>query len=154
MPRTAKTLDFLDLHSNIHRRVRNLETGVHPTALETGYADTVPPQPIAYTGAWEPLGALAAQQVYPYWQRRFGVVTLLGGFEPAGLDWTGIAAEEPFATLPAGARPVSDLLLLLPATAGPYFVQLRAGADGHMVVLKPAADAGQVRLEGANWTID
>jgi hypothetical protein len=156
MARTAHTPDFLHLHANAHRRLRNLETGVHPLASETAVPDTIPPTALTITNphfrsafSFDPAPSI------PRWQRRIGVVTMLGGVEPV-TNWAALGTEETVGTLPAAARPLGELIFNGALLAYPWVCQYRVKPTGEISILKPAGVSGTsgapVKFEGANWT--
>ena len=127
MPRTP---DFLHRHANVFRRVRNLETGVHPTNGELSYYDTYAPTGFAIRAAshWR-----ANPTNAPRWQRRTGLVLLSGGvYSDTGAT---ILDDEWIATLPAPARPVQVQTIEVAADDSPYRCRVRVFPDGKMHLL-------------------
>ena len=156
MAGTSRRVDFLHLHANVSRRVRNLETGVHPTSSDPAYADVIPPTDITITNPnLNTYMAGTGAALSPQWQRRFGVVTMLGGTQPTP-NWAALGAEETLGVLPAAARPLADMIFNGAMRGTPYVCQFRVQVDGTVSILKPAGAAGTegVRFEGANWTND
>ena len=149
--------DYIDEHGHIARRVSNLETGVHPVSADNAYANAVPPTNIILISPWQQFRGSAADPATPKWQRRFGVVTLMGGVEPSGVDWSAIPADSKCGDLPTGARPLSELVFLVAGIPAPFYGTLRVQTDGGIYVIKPpgALPSGfGLRFDGANWTID
>lgn len=79
MSRSARQLDILHLHANVARRVRNLETGVHPLPADVDYTDSVPltlfPKDAGGSGA---LTVVGAADTRPHYQKRSGIASLTG----------------------------------------------------------------------------
>ena len=88
MPRTP---DFLHRHADISNRVRNLETGVHPTTSDNNYFDELGPVnlDIRTASAWNP-------ELTPRWQRRAGTIMLSGSLRSGSAP----SGEDHFATVP------------------------------------------------------
>jgi hypothetical protein len=155
MAELARGPDYLKLHANVRNRVRNLETGVHPTGAELRYYDTIPPTNIGIRSdsAWHVYesGVLSYQ---PRWQRRVGIVMLSGAVAlDNGLG--GAPSEDFLATLPPEARPTQGQLQTAAAESSPYRARLRIQTDGELYVL--GGDLGAdavVWLDGASWPVN
>lgn len=148
--------DYLRLHANVAQRVRNLETGVHPTGSELRYYDTIGPTNIGIRSDsnWHVYesGVLTMQ---PRWQRRVGIVMLSGAVElDSGLS--GAPSEDLLATLPPEARPRQGQLQPAAAEQSPYRARLRVQTDGELYLLGGGleAEGAIVWLDGASWPVN
>lgn len=169
MPRSSRHFDYIDVHAGLHRRVSNLETGVHPTASEIVYvesAETILPVDIVATNPkWTAYTSAGSFPAMPKWQRHAGVVTLLGGLYFAEISptapgtrytWADVADEEKWGELPPEARPRHDLYVNVALLAYPGNAVLHVQENGDLSIINPhPADlSAPCRLEGASWTHD
>jgi hypothetical protein len=156
MAELARGPDYLKLHANVANRVRNLETGVHPTGSGLSYYDTIPPTTFSIRGgsSWH-AHTVFPNDFPPRWQRRTGIVMLSGAVELDSGAGT-VPAEDQIATLPAEARPLLSLVMQVSADSPPYRARIRITPGGDLFVLGDELDvAGAVvRLDGATWTVN
>lgn len=152
MSQMARTPDFLYRHANLTRRIRDLETGVHPTTSDNAYFDEIDPTPIEVNdgSVWE----VSDNPVFyaaPYWQRRAGTI-MLSGVIIAESDTSG---ESVVGTLPSTARPRREMIQQAALTSDPYRASVRITVGGQLSVLPQAGEilAGTALfLDGLNWT--
>ena len=106
-----RNFDYLHIHDNVRRRVRNLEVGVHPTGSNLRYYDSFGPTPITLISP----GTTYWQADTWRWQRRVGIVTMTGGLDrkSGSPAWSG---NVKIGVLPAEARPQTDLVVVIPAS--------------------------------------
>jgi hypothetical protein len=158
MPTHSRTVDYLKSHDNLGRRVRNLETGVHPTTADITYWDDTSWALLELTDDFDHAreGLIDLPLM---WRRRLGIVHLRGGVEPAtDAVWADIPAEGILVTtLPEDARPLQDTRLLATAIAkAPYVTPAKIKKDGELIlyaglVEPPYEDT--VSFAGQSWTI-
>jgi len=151
-----RNFDYLHMHDNVRRRVRNLETGVHPTGSHLRYYDSFGPTNIDLSSAASPIF-----QIFTYWrwQRRVGIVTMSGGFakKSGGAAWTD---DVKIGTLPAEGRPMTDLQVLVPVTnpgtAGKSHAQVTIETNGDMTLLHQGGWSAvpSIRFEGPTWSVN
>src|SRR4051794_27860497 len=106
MAELPRSPDFLRVTASNARRLRNLETGVHPTGVNLEYYDSYPEAVIPLRSGWmryEEGTAFAT----PFWQRRVGIVSLFGGVMPTP-NWAGKGTLSIVGDLPEAARPRFD----------------------------------------------
>lgn len=159
MSELTRNPDFLKITASTTKRVRNLETGVHPTSSELNYYDTYYPRAIDMEGPFAILPAGAGLHT-PKWQRRVGVVTLMGAFYGSP-NWGAVGATEKFGELPAEARPNAELFLRFPMSNVPYFCFVTVQTDGDLILHKPpgvnevsSGANAPVWLNSNTWTVN
>src|SRR3954465_1923964 len=136
MPDPFFTVDFLDNHHSSERRVRALETGVHPTGSDIVYVEALLPTNIPVSSGFRPWAWSSTYPAFPQWQRHNGVVTLLGGIEPAS-SWGAVPEESVVGVLPSPARPRTDLYVVGAMTSAPGHATLHILTDGTISVINP-----------------
>ena len=155
MAELARGPDYLRLHANVRNRVRNLETGVHPTGSHTDYYDTYPPTNFSVPSgsAWHSYSS-GVTDYPPRWQRRTGLVMLSGAVE---LDsGASVPASDQIGTLPPEARPLQELTMAVGAESSPYRARIKVQPDGDLFLLGDGLSAAGtvVRLDGATWAVN
>lgn len=151
----ARRADLLDLHENVTRRVRNLETGVHPLRADIEYANSILPTlfPKAAGGsaAVNPGGSSPDQR--PYYQKRSGVGSLMGwvilnGPHADAQDDDGAL----YGILPAAMRPTRSHSMLCYANEAPWVARISVRESGEVrfwgLTLPASTD---VSIEGFSW---
>ena len=136
----------------MQNRVRNLETGVHPTGSRTDYYDTYPPTGFGVLSSsdWHAYSS-GVTSYQPAWQRRTGLVMLSGAVE---LDnGKSVPASDQIATLPREARPLVQQTVIVGADSPPYRARVTVKPNGDLYVLGDDLTAANavVRLDGAMW---
>lgn len=151
--RSARQLDFLHLHANAIRRLRNLETGVHPLPADVDYTDSVPltlfPKAPGGSGA---LTAAPAPDDSPHYQKRSGIASLTGYVtaNPAHPDMDADGAL--YNTLPEPLWPARTLAGLCYADSAPWVARVLVTSTGELRFY-PNGLTGPttVHLDGFTW---
>jgi hypothetical protein len=105
MPATVRP-DFVRSHDDVLRRVRNLETGVHPSGVDvTIYADVARTVLTDESSLFSPTTS-GALSLGPYYQKRAGSVSIAG--QVTGTIRDIPAGGEKYGTLPVGVRPAQE----------------------------------------------
>lgn len=161
MAESARGPDYLRHHVNVRQRVRNLETGVHPTGSRVNYYDTYGPTNISIdSGSAYHSYTSGIIEAPPRWQRRTGIVMLSGALE---IDsGASVPTDEKVASLPPEARPLQTVTIPVAASLDPWRVRIRATKSGELRVLCPdsmAASDGSgnplaIYLDGAMWMVN
>jgi hypothetical protein len=157
MPTHSRTVDYLKSHDSLGRRVRNLETGVHPTTADIRYWDDTNWELLTLTEDFDHAreGLIDLPLM---WRRRLGIVHLRGGVEPAESGtWASIPAEGILVTtLPADARPLEDTRLLATVVSqAPYVTPAKIKKNGELLLYAGQVDApyqDTVAFTGQSWT--
>jgi len=154
MAEMTRSPDYLRITASTARRVRNLETGVHPTSSGLNYYDTFGPAP--FPNSEDPVWSLTSIQTGPGWQRRMGIVQTFGFL--AG-QWNASDDEHFICRLPPEARPRVPVNVMAPMTAAePYFAFIRVDTGGFFYLGKPPnATLGvtcNVYLTGVSWSVN
>ncbi len=140
MAPVGRKRDQIDLFDNVTRRVRNLETGVHPVGSDLQYYDTIDPTLIDFDNAKIETSPSGTTDTRPRWLRRVGITQLIGEFRMhSGYTTDDLDPEETLATLPPQARPLVDLLFRGGLSVAPFFYHYRVQADGDLVLLAPSS---------------
>lgn len=134
----ARQTDLLDLHDNVTRRVRNLETGVHPLRSEADYADSVPPTVFPKDSGSSSLLSTSTASVTSssrfQYQKRSGIAALIGWVQisdPQAADAQD-ANGALWGTLPESLRPSIDRFLTAAADTAPGLTYVLVRADGQV----------------------
>lgn len=110
MAKTARNHDYIQRNINVEHRVRDLETGVHPTGAGVDFFDST--DWIAATIEPGFQGWISGVEVFPLqFRKRVGIVTLAGGVSNAGgisSPWPP-GAEVKVATIPTWAAPDTNM---------------------------------------------
>src|SRR5688500_1941940 len=106
--------DFLGSHDNLIRRVRNLETGVHPTqAAGPDFVASVDKTAMDWEEGPELAPLTSGNLAWtPWYAKRAGNV-MFGGIIRATYVYELPEGGEVYATLPVGVRPVVQLDIVL-----------------------------------------
>jgi hypothetical protein len=138
----ARQSDLLDLHDNVARRVRNLETGVHPLRSEADYADSIPPTLFDGGSANLHHSPIATQADWPRYQKRSGIGSLTGQIQITDPHAGSMSGGELWGTLPAAIRPTATHTYIVAATSSPGFTTVTVAADGDVRINPGALPAG------------
>lgn len=152
MAQHARTPDYLHSHVNVDMRLRNLETGVHPTTADMGYWDNYGPQTIPDSSTLLSPVAGAA----PKWSRRTGSVYLAGQLQGTLGD---IAADgEPYGKLDKLARPNEQQTQVAAISVAPFYTLVTIAVDGTITIAAPtgiaAGATGTVALDNIAYPVD
>ena len=157
MAEMTRSPDFLRITASTTRRVRNLETGVHPTGTELRYYDSFGPTAVVITNPR--FQHMAGGQGW-VWLRRIGIVAMGGAIQgdPNNRPIADFGAEEVVARLPVEARPLVGISGIVAMTNAPFYARITVDADGYVTVYR-AADWGglnypQIHFEGPTWAVN
>jgi len=153
MAELARNSDYLKITASTARRVRNLETGVHPTGSELRYYDSFGPTAVVITNSkFEPMTAGWV------WLRRIGIVAMGGAIQRSGSQTLAdFDAEEVLARLPPEARPIVDISGIVAMTSFPFYARITVDEDGYVTVYKGSDWSGlfpQIHFEGPTWAVN
>jgi len=116
MAELTRSPDYLRITASTARRVRNLETGVHPTSSGLNYYDTFGPIQFDFVDGAEFTSPSLAERAG--WQRRMGIVQTFGMLRGT---W-GPDASEYVSKLPPEARPRLPVHGVVPMTNSPPYI--------------------------------
>lgn len=158
IPDHPRNFDYLERTVNIDNRVRNLETGVHPTSSPLLYYDTTnATEMVVVHPLWE-AGVEGLIRYAPTFQRRVGIVQLGGEIETKTQDPSNIPAwSVNVFRMPSGGRPLIEQIFNVPIMFyAPFYTQIKVKTDGWVDVARPQGSAWlvgrlYVRLEGPTW---
>lgn len=143
---------------NLERRVRNMETGVHPTGSQFEYYDTVLPTLVVIPDNpyWEGL-AQGVHPMPPQWQKRVGQVSLIGGYKTkVGVDALTVPNDVVVGLLPEEARPLQQIIGWVTYYQAPYLGRVTIETDGSIKVAAPSSTFTvsflEFRLESIGYT--
>ena len=132
---TAQRYDFIDHHASMARRVRNLETGVHPLRSQVDWRESIPPTKFPVTGGVTGLNPNTSLDVqFPRYQKRSGIGSLMGTCQYIS-DY--LLADEGglYGVLPVDLRPTARNADLVFNSRTPFTM---------LVIVQPS---GQVRIK-------
>ena len=133
--------DFLDLHDNVARRVRRLETGVHPLRSDADWYDSIPPTlfpPDPGSAAGLSPDSTGGGVRHPRYQKRSGIGSLMGRCQATTTSLTGTDGGL-YGILPDAMCPTDRNSDLVFATAAPYTLIIIVEPDGQVRVKAPVA---------------
>jgi hypothetical protein len=159
MSRSARQLDFLHLHTNAVRRVRNLETGVHPLPADVDYTDSIPltlfpKDPLAGSAALTITGSGAPDaDARPHYQKRSGIASLTGYVTVNPLHADIIDTDGAlYGTLPEALWPARTHATLCFADAAPWVARVLVTSTGQLRFYPGGLTATTpVYLDGFAW---
>lgn len=160
MPSHPRNPDYLRVHGNLGYRLRNLETGVHPTGGELSYYDTYEPTVVQVDNASHWKQSTESSSMWK-WQRRVGQVSMMGYIQNKnGVTYADFPDEEVVGTLPREAWPIFEVVQFVPMMSDPFQARIKVAVNGEVTlykfpnsVMRPDGP-WQVRFEGPTWTVN
>lgn len=157
----ARNPDYLVRRINVEDRVRNLETGVHPTASDLNFFDTIDFTllPVVGGAGWEYYSPGVSNFPVGY-QKRVGTVAMSGQLEK--LDTNVAFTEQTVFSLPVEIRPLTDLQFVVGLdNYSPFYTTVKVYKNGDVTIYKgtqvwtpDGVSAPVVHFEGPNWLTD
>ena len=158
MPTHSRTIDYLKSHDSLGRRVRNLETGVHPTTADTTYWDDTnwqlarTPEP-AWRHACRGSRGHAAHVAPSPWHRAPARRRARRSARHLRRDRRGRGAHRHAARR---GPPAQDTRLLATIQGqSPYVAPAEIRTDGHLILFRGDITGdytGSILLNGQTWT--
>jgi hypothetical protein len=152
MAEMTRNPDYLKRHLSVKDRVRNLETGVHPTRSDLNYYDSYGLTSLVFPSSsqWMNSDNGAA------WQRRVGIVTL-SGRATSKVIGTSLNNDQVAAVLPPEARPLTDLRFQGSLITQPWRTTVIVKESGDVIIQRDEIDSAStvyVYLDGISWLVN
>lgn len=150
----SRNPDFIQRHARLDRRIRDLETGVHPVSADNDFAGD---WPLTLIEPAEPGGPVQGHwpggadylDNRPRWRKRAGIAMLSGTLTITDPTLAAVEAGKVYGSIPTAGRPATDMTFWATADHAPYITTVTVGEDGALTVYGgelPAPTAGELTL--------